>query len=77
MSQTFSLVCHETRQTLWIGQGHRGVMSSLYAGEEQLTLLRTFLAATIGKPLVLVCNDTDQTTDGYEELDDPNGENAL
>ena len=70
MSQTFRIVCHETQQQLWIGQGW-GEMTTFYTGE-QITMdrLRRFLVATKGKPLFLMCTDTD---DGewldYEEFE--------
>jgi hypothetical protein len=58
MSQTFSLVCHATKQTLWIGQGHGGVMSSFYYGEPKtMERLKRFLVATMGKNLVLMENE--------------------
>lgn len=58
MSRTFELVCHETRQRLWIGQG-REEMTNLYVYPAARERLRSFLAATKGKPLVLLCSDTD------------------
>lgn len=69
MSQTFSLVCHETKQALWIGQGHGGALEVLYSGEPKTMLqLRAFLQATRGKPLFLQCDDT-EATESYQELD--------
>lgn len=58
MSRTFELVCHETRQRLWIGQG-REEMTKLYTSPPAAERLRSFLAATKGKPFVLMCSDTD------------------
>jgi len=71
MSTTFHLVCHETKQTLWIGQGRGGEMTTLYYGEpETMGRLRAFLNATAGKPLVLMNDHTIENLDGYAELDD-------
>jgi len=69
MSRTYELVCHETRQRMWIGQGQEG-MTHLYHGPEQLKLLADFLEVTRGKSLVVLCNDTegDDWLD-YEEFD--------
>lgn len=69
MSKTFELVCHETRQRMWIGQGQKG-MTHLYSGPGQLKLLADFLEVTRGKPLVVMCTDTegDDWLD-YEEFD--------
>lgn len=71
MSQTFELVCHETRQKIWIGQG-RGEMTSFYTGEpETMRRLRRFFVATKGKPLVLMCTDTeDGDWHEYEEFEE-------
>lgn len=72
MSQTFSLVCHETRQALWVGQGREGVMTSLYGSGEHLERLADFLRQTSGKPLVLLCDDIQgQQHEEYERLDPP------
>lgn len=69
MSQTFSIVCHETRQMLWIGQGREGVMTSFYSGDPiVMERLGRFLEATRGRPLVVVCNDTEGFDLEYEEF---------
>jgi hypothetical protein len=71
MSQTFSLVCHETKQLLWIGQGHRGAMTNFYAGDpETMSRLGRFLEITRGKALVVVCNDTDGYDLEYQAFED-------
>ena len=57
MSQTFSLVCHETKKRIWIGQGW-GKMDVFYSGEPNtLAALGSFLREHQDKPLVLVCDD--------------------
>lgn len=62
MSNTFSLCCDATRQKVWVGQGHGADMTSFYSHEESTMLkLGEFLKATLGKPLVLRCDDTDDT----------------
>jgi len=72
MSATFSLVCHETRQTIWIGQGYVDDMEAFYSGDEEtMTRLRRFLQATMGKPLVLLCDDVHDEIAEYEEFEDP------
>lgn len=72
MSQTFSLVCHETRQRLWIGQGW-GTMESFYKSHaDVMKKLHEFLNATSGKPLYLVCDDTaPDDYFNYEEFGEP------
>jgi len=70
MSQTFRLVCHETKQKIWIGQGQN--LICFYSGEpETMARLGRFLAATLGKSLV-VLNDTTQCGEWqeYEEFED-------
>lgn len=67
MSQTFSLVCHETKRRVWIGQGW-GKMESLYSGDaEAMANLKAFLNDHEGKPLVFLCNDTHDQIYDYEE----------
>jgi hypothetical protein len=69
MSNTFSLVCHETRQRVWIGQGW-GMMTTLYSGEQQaMDDLREFLNLTAGKPLQFICDDVaSDDVFGYERV---------
>jgi hypothetical protein len=68
MSDTYSIVCHETKQALWIGQG-RGSMSCFYSGEpETMQRLGLFLKATMGKALV-VMNDHETHNLDYAEFD--------
>lgn len=60
MSQTFSLVCHKTKQKLWLGQGHNGAMNTFFSGDpETMSRLGRFLEATRGSSLNLVCDDTE------------------
>lgn len=76
MSQTFSLVCKETKRSIWIGQGH-GVMSVFYSGmPETMERLKRFLNAHAGKQLEFVCNDRTGfiTDDGWEEFENPERE---
>lgn len=66
MSQTFSVVCDETKQKLWIGQGRGHKMTCLYSGEkETMENLRKFLDSTMGKPLRMA---VDADLDEYEEF---------
>lgn len=69
MSQTFSLVCHETKQAIWIGQGH-GSMGSLYYGEvHTMENLKRFLNEHRGKSLEFLCDDI-ADLDGYRTWED-------
>ena len=68
MSETFYLVCHETKQRMWIGQGW-GQMTSFYTGEpETMQRLHDFLNAHIGKPLEFVCLDRDDRIYKYDHF---------
>ena len=59
MSQTHSIVCHETKEKLWIGQGNGG-MSCFYTGEsETMEALRWFLDKNREYALNMVCNNND------------------
>jgi hypothetical protein len=52
MSRTFSLVCEETKQKLWIGQGRSDNPFYLYTGDaEVMKKLSLFFRETIGKNL--------------------------
>ena len=67
MSQTFSLVCHETKKRIWIGQGW-GTMTSFYSGEPKtMKRLKRFLNAHRGKGLVFLCTDDDDSVVNYHE----------
>lgn len=64
MSLSFVLVCPETKQKLWVGQGHhdctqgyKPVMEALYSGAVETEKLREFLNATYGKQLALAVED--------------------
>lgn len=62
MSRTFSLVCHEAKLKLWVGQSATAgtTMSNFYSGETKaMEKLGRFLEHTRGKQLVLVCDDTE------------------
>lgn len=70
MSQTYSLVCHETRQRVWVGQGW-GRMESFYSGEPAtMRRLGTFLAAHEGHALMFLCEDTNESILDYREWGD-------
>lgn len=72
MSKTFSLVCHETKQMIWVGQGS-DTMTNFYGGQPGvMKRLGRFLEATRGKALTLICNDTEGVwLEDYEEFEDP------
>lgn len=73
MSTCFHLVCHETRQMLWIGQGHGGDMTTFYSGvPETMERLAAFLRTTRGKPLVVMSDHEidDEQFAAYAELED-------
>jgi hypothetical protein len=62
MTATFHIVCHETRQTLWIGQGH---------GEaDTVRALGQFLIVTKGKPLVVMSEHEIDARDDMESYED-------
>ncbi len=55
MSRTYSIVCEETKQKLWIGQGRAGDPFYLYTGDaEVMKKLSLFLRDTIGKKLEVI-----------------------
>ena len=65
MSQTHSIVCHETKEKLWIGQGNGG-MSCFYTSEpETMEALRWFFDKNRKHALNMVCNDTDEACVDY------------
>jgi hypothetical protein len=65
MSQTHSIVCHETKEMLWIGQGN-GWLATFYTGEpETMEALRWFLVKNGEHALNLVCCDTDEACVDY------------
>jgi hypothetical protein len=67
MSSSFSLVCRETKQKIWIGQGF-GKAESLYSGEPQtMANLRLFLNEHANKPIEFVNTDFDDQSQSYEE----------
>lgn len=54
MSRTYDLVCKETQLGVWIGQGWKG-LEVFYSGKpETMERLGRFLAAHIGKELVVM-----------------------
>lgn len=71
MSQSFHLICDDTKQTLWIGQGHGEKMTCLYSGEPKtMEKLEAFLNHTMGKPLRFVCDEAhDRLAEGYTEFE--------
>ena len=75
MSQTFALVCYETKQKIWVGQGWNA-MTTFYSGmPEVISKLGRFLEATRGRPLVLICQDTQaEDWEECEEFEDGGGE---
>ena len=74
MSNTFSLVCDETKQKLWVGQGWEG-MTTFYSGTpDVMQRLGRFLEATRGKALRIRCDDADETHGDYEEFEEPEDE---
>lgn len=80
MSLTFSLICKETKQRLWVGQGHHveqpdgsypPVMTTFYSGEPTtMAILHRFLCATQGFDLKLVCHEhqEDSFYEAYKEF---------
>lgn len=71
MSKSYLLCCDETKQKIWIGQsGNKSDrMTTLYSGvPEAMDALILFLGRTMGKPLVLRCDDDDETHGDYEEF---------
>ena len=70
MSQTFYLVCHETKKRIWIGQG-RGKMTVLYTGEKiTMESLKKFLNDHMHKDIQFVCFDTSDTIHEYERYEE-------
>jgi hypothetical protein len=78
MSLTFHLICPQTKQKLWVGQGHhyeetnppnQPVMDTFYSGEPKtMELLHRFLKATQGKELMLVCDEWRDDIADWEEF---------
>ena len=67
MSQTFSLVCHETKKRVWIGQGWGG-MAVLYSGEQEtMDALKKFLNDHLMDRLQFVCDDENDFVFNYDE----------
>ncbi len=62
VSRSFYLVCRETREYVWIGQGycaleppHAPDMTVFYSGDEKvIESLGRFLRKTQGKPLIVL-----------------------
>lgn len=74
MSTTYHLVCDETRQEMWVGQGHE-VMEIFYSGNpEKMAQLGRFLKATQGKTLCIRSSHWLDAQDEppYEEFEEPN-----
>ena len=69
MSNTYALVCHETRQGVWIGQGWDKMTSFYTAEPKTMETLKRFLNDHINKDLEFVCKDKRDivfTYDRYE-----------
>lgn len=75
MSKTFDLVCKEAKLKIWVGQGSH-TMSNFYSGVPKvMQRLGRFLEATRGKPLLLVCDDTQGSQfEDCVEFEDPERE---
>ena len=59
MSQTHSIVCHATKERVWIGQGSGGI-SCFYSGEPAtMEALRWFLDKNRYQDLAMICDDLD------------------
>lgn len=64
MSETFELVCDETRRRVWIGQGH-GDMGTLYSGEDHtMEALKAFLNDHRNTPIMFINDDSDTAPNG-------------
>jgi len=57
MSQTWSLVCDETREKIWIGQGTARMSIFYTAHPEIMAELKEFLADHRDKPLRFICDE--------------------
>jgi hypothetical protein len=62
MSLTFCVICPETKQKIWVGQGHHHdtepVMEAFYSCDpDVMEKLHRFLKATQGKDLKLICEE--------------------
>ncbi len=67
MSYTYTLVCHELKIGIWVGQGWDR-MTNFYSGmPEKMEKLGRFLEATRGKSLELVCDETSNIE--YDEFE--------
>lgn len=54
MSATYSLCCYSKKLKIWVGQ-----KDYLYEGGDHIPKLARFLHATLGEPLVFVCDFTE------------------
>ncbi len=72
MSQTFSLICKETKKRIWIGQGWGKMTTFYYSEEKTMEALKRFLQDHQNLDLKFVCNDTFEDTSGeyYEDITD-------
>jgi hypothetical protein len=65
MSQTHSIVCHATKERLWIGQG-TGPMTNFYSREPKtMEALQWFLQKNRDHALRMICNDLDESCINY------------
>lgn len=74
MSQTFSLVCHATKQKCWAGQSSlrapNGVV--VYSAPDEARAIARFLQATVGHSVILLEDEkAPEACDDYEEFNDP------
>jgi hypothetical protein len=75
MSQTYSIICRETKQRVWIGQGDKeNIISYYYGSPVVMENLLGLLNSTIGKKLEAVCNNTNEEVYDFEEFTCRHGE---
>ena len=69
MSRTFSIVCDDCKQSLWIGQGWLDEPKSLtlyYGDQEIMAKLQSFLFAHVGHSLRFI--DDEELCNSHEDL---------
>jgi len=70
MSNSYSLVCHETKVKMWIGQGWKEC-DVLYVGDKKtIDIFLNFLNDNRGKPLYFIDNNDDESVLEYKDYDD-------
>jgi len=71
MSRTYSIICDETKQSLWVGQGSN-IMTSFYSGDPDVMYrLAEFLRTHQDKEIKFVCADFHDDLVDYDEFMDP------